>query len=211
MLFSKNVTFDKNANNLICCVFFEIWDVIENNDVRFFLLQKYFCEFVFVIMLDHFIVYVSIVWLEIFRDNECLTRTTHQTWRKRLIKLDTSDISSSFISDISSNLIKLIFHQIDMSSNFDERCLIKFDENFVCSLWWAFLKDKRECRVRLSLLCKNVDRQVFKNLNEDFFVMSVLRWKLRRWHTLAFLRRDENLIVFIALLFEFIICWRYRW
>ncbi len=83
----------------------EMWS---KNAISDFFLQRYFCEFVFVIMLDHLIVYVLTVWLEFFRDDECSTRTTHQTQRKRLIKLDTSDISSDLKNRISSNLMSRI-------------------------------------------------------------------------------------------------------
>ncbi len=73
-----------------------------------------------------------------FEMTNALTRTTHQTWRKRLIKLDTSDISSFLISNISSNLTRCIssnFIKLDIkfdscvSSNSDERYLIKLDED----------------------------------------------------------------------------------
>ncbi len=97
----------------------EMWNVIEKCDFRFFLLQKYLCEFVLVIMLDHLIVYISTVWFEFFRDDECFTRTTHQTRRKRLIKLDTSSISSDLMNSISSNLMNWISSNLtsDSSSN----------------------------------------------------------------------------------------------
>jgi hypothetical protein len=140
---------------LICFVAscLERWDVIEKYDFRFSSCKKYFCELVLVIMLDHFIVYVSTARLEFFRDDERslirffkmtriwrddssdLTKATHQTWRKRLIKFydissnlmncissnsmsdislnSMSDISSNLMSDISSNLIN------DITSNFE--------------------------------------------------------------------------------------------
>jgi hypothetical protein len=90
----------------------------------FFFCKKYFCEFVLVIMLNHFVVYVSIVRFEFFRDDERSlirffevtkawrsdssdsTKTIHQIWRKRFIKFDESD---------SSNLIRAIFHQIELN------------------------------------------------------------------------------------------------
>ncbi len=88
------------------------------------------------IMLDHFIVYVSIVRLEFFRDDERnLIRFFEmtRTWRNdssnstgRLIKLDESD-SSNLIQTLSSNLTKATHqtwyersHQVwldDFSSN----------------------------------------------------------------------------------------------
>jgi hypothetical protein len=122
----------------------------------FFSDREYFCEFVLVIMLDHFIVYVSIVRLEFFRDDERnlirffemtktwrndssdSTKATHQIWQKRFIKLDTSDLikldesdSSNLIRAISSNLIKWLFIIFDKRHlvKRDELYLIKSDEN----------------------------------------------------------------------------------
>ncbi len=137
---------------------FEMWNVIEKCDFRFFFLQKYFCEFVFVIMLDHLIVYVSIVWIEFFRSDECfdesnssnMTKATHQIWHERhfiifdkqhFIKLDEMYLvkfikfdKQHFIKVDERYLIKLDY---DISSNLtnDTRHLIKLDENFVCSRW----------------------------------------------------------------------------
>ncbi len=107
MFLSKDATCYENANNVFCVL---SWNVKcdKKCDFRFFFLQKYFCEFVLVIMLDHVIAYVSIVWLEFFRDDECFTKTTHQTRRKRFIKFDTSDISSDLMNRISSNLMNKI-------------------------------------------------------------------------------------------------------
>jgi 6-phosphogluconolactonase/glucosamine-6-phosphate isomerase/deaminase len=110
-----------------------------DREMRFqiFLLQKYLCEFVLVIMLDHFIVYVRLSDSNFFEMTNALTKAIHQTWRKRLIKLDTSDISSSLISNISSNLTKCISSNLIkldiksdncVSSNSDERYLIKLDD-----------------------------------------------------------------------------------
>jgi hypothetical protein len=114
-----------------------MWDVIEKCDFRFFFFcRKYFCEFVFVIMLDHFIVYVSTARLEFFRDDErdliwffevtefwqddssSLTKATHQTWRKRLIKFD----KQYFVKFDRLYFIK-----------FDKEHLIKSDERYVAS------------------------------------------------------------------------------
>jgi hypothetical protein len=146
---SKNAICCEDANNLINCVLSRNVKCDRKMRFQIFFLQKYFCEFVFVIMLDHLIVYVRLSDSNFFEMTNALTRATHQTWRKRLIKLDTSDISSSLISNISSNLTECI------SSN-----LIKLDEDFVCLLWWAFLSDEQRCRVELSLLFRIVDRRV---------------------------------------------------
>ncbi len=73
-----------------------------------------------------------------FEMTNALTRMTHQTWRKRFIKLDTSDISLFLISNISLNLTKCISSnliKLDIKfdscvlSNFDERYLIKLDKD----------------------------------------------------------------------------------
>jgi hypothetical protein len=123
----------------------------------FFLYRKYFCEFVLVIMLDYLIVYVSTVRLEFFRDDErslirffemteswrddssSLTKATHQTWRKRLIKLDKQHLVKFdelyFIKSDEEHFIKS-----------DERYLIKLDE-------WFFIK---------------LDRWYLIKLDEDF-------------------------------------------
>jgi hypothetical protein len=119
------------------CVLFR--NVRCDREIRFqiFLLQKYLCEFVLVIMLDHLIVYVWLSDSNFFEMTNALTRTTHQTWRKRLIKFDTNDISSFLINNISSNLTKCISSNLIkfdikfdncVSSNFDERYLIKLDD-----------------------------------------------------------------------------------
>jgi hypothetical protein len=135
---SKNAICCENVNNLICCVLSR--NVKCDREMRFqiFLLQKYFCEFVFVIMFDHLIVYVRLFDSSFFEMINALTRAIHQIWRKRLIKFDTNDISSFLINNISSNLTKCIssnFINLDIkfdncvSSNFDKRYLIKLDEN----------------------------------------------------------------------------------
>jgi uncharacterized protein (DUF2267 family) len=208
---------------LVTCFAFclEMWDVIERCDFRFFLLQKYFCEFVFVIMLDHLIVYVSTVWLEFFRDDECFTRATHQTRRKRLIKFDTSDVSSDLKNRISSNLMSRISSNLtddissnltsdissnltnDISSNLtsdiSSNLISDISSNLTRTL--SVFSDKRSemtresiCRVRLSLLHENVDRTSFEMKTD--FVMSVLEWKLRRWHNLAFSMNVELCLSF---------------
>ncbi len=110
MFFSKNAICCEDVNNVFLCLVskYEMWS--KNAISDFFFCKKYFCEFVFVIMFNHLIVYVSIVRLEVFRDDERdlirffeMTRTwrndssnstkmTYQIWRKRFIKLDTSDL-----------------------------------------------------------------------------------------------------------------------
>ncbi len=135
---SRNATYCENANNLICCVLSR--NVRCDRKMRFqiFLLQKYFCEFVFVIMLDHFIVYVRLFDSNFFEMTNALMRATHQTWRKRLIKFDTNDISSFLISNISLNLTKCISSNLIkldikfdkcVSLNSDKWYLIKLDED----------------------------------------------------------------------------------
>jgi hypothetical protein len=56
MLLSRNTICCENVNNLICCVLSR--NVKCDREMRFqiFFWQKYFCEFVLVIMLDHLIV-----------------------------------------------------------------------------------------------------------------------------------------------------------
>jgi hypothetical protein len=99
MFLSKDATYYENANNVFLrfvskC---EMWS--KNAISDFLFCRKYFCKFVLVIMLDHFIVYVLIVRLEFFRDDERslirffevtefwrddssnLTKATHQTWQ----------------------------------------------------------------------------------------------------------------------------------
>ncbi len=135
--FSKDAICCENASNLIDCVLSR--NVKCDREMRFqiFFLQKYFCEFVLVIMLDHFIVYVRLSDSSFFEMTNVLTRTTHQTWRKRLIKFDTNDISSFLIDNISSNLTKCISSNLIkldikfdscVSSNSDERYLIKLGD-----------------------------------------------------------------------------------
>jgi hypothetical protein len=135
--FSKDAICCENASNLIDCVLSRNVKYDREMRLQIFLLQKYFCEFVLVIMLDHLIVYVRLSDSNFFEMTNALTRTTHHTWRKRLIKLDTSDISSFLIDNISSNLTKCIssnFIKLDIkfdscvSSNSDERYLIKLDD-----------------------------------------------------------------------------------
>ncbi len=118
-LFSRDAIYCEDASNLFYCILSRNVKCDREMRFRFFLLQKYFCEFVLVIMLDHFIVYVSTVWLEFFRDDECFTKATHQTRRKRLIKFDTSDISSDLMNRISLNLMNRISSNLtnDISSN----------------------------------------------------------------------------------------------
>jgi hypothetical protein len=118
MLFSKNTICCENVNNLICCVLSR--NVKCDREMRFqiFFLQKYFCEFVFVIMLDHLIVkffwsfnLIFDEWRMLILDyqmtyvcsrfverrlwwNVRFDEAFHQIWRERLIKLDESDSSN---------------------------------------------------------------------------------------------------------------------
>jgi superfamily II helicase len=159
------------------------------NAISNFFLQKYFCEFVLVIMFDHFIVYVSIVWFEFFRNDECFTKATHQTRRKRFIKFDTSNISSDLMNRISSNLMNKVSSNLtnnilsnltsdislnltnNISSNLTNDILLnlindissKLDEDFVCFLKKTFLNNKRKiCRMKFNLLHENVYRRALK-------------------------------------------------
>jgi hypothetical protein len=177
-----------------CCVLSPNVKCDREMRLQIFFLQRYFCEFVLVIMLNHFIVYVSTVWLEFFRDDECFTRMTHQTRRKRLIKLDTNDILSDLMNRILSNLMNKISSNLmnKISSNltndisfklderhlikldewylikFDKRYFIKLDENFVCSLRWAFLNDKRKY-VKWDLTCyTRMSIEEFWEIKTDF-------------------------------------------
>jgi hypothetical protein len=112
-------------------------------------------------MFNHFIVYVSTVQLDFFRDDEWdlirffevtrtwqnnlsnSTKTIYQTWRKRFIKFDTNDFSS--------NLIKRLFIKFDKRHfikcyelyfiKFDKRHFIKFDKrHFIKFDEWHFIK-----------------------------------------------------------------------
>jgi hypothetical protein len=104
------------------------------NAIQIYFLQKLFEWFIFVIMLDHFIVsffdrLVSLLMSDVCLFSICRTmyarfrffdrrlwwdvkldeafyqnKTTHQTWRKRLIKFDEKNL-------ISSKLTKTLFHQ----------------------------------------------------------------------------------------------------
>jgi hypothetical protein len=134
---SRNAICCEDASNLIDCVLSRNVKCDREMRLQIFLLQKYLCEFVLVIMLDHLIVYVRLSDSSFFEMTNALTRATHQTWRKRFIKLDTSDISSFLIDNISSNLTKCISSNLIkfdikldscVSSNSDERYLIKLDD-----------------------------------------------------------------------------------
>jgi hypothetical protein len=126
MFLSKDTTCCENASNVFCVL---PRNVRCDREMRLQIsfLQKYLCEFVLVIMLDHLTVCVSTAWPEVFRDDDCLTRATHQTRRKRLIKLDRIDIPSCLISEsslnltsnISSNLMNRLSFSLtnDISSN----------------------------------------------------------------------------------------------
>jgi hypothetical protein len=186
---SKNAIYCEDASNLICCVLSRNVKCDRKMRFQIFFLQKYFCEFVLVIMLDHLIVYVWLSDSNFFEMTNALTRATYQTWRKRLIKLDTSDISSFLIDNTSSNLTKCISSnliKLDIKSdscvlsNSDERYLIKLDEDssnlMKTHQTWRylikldenlsvlsderFLSDERKCRIELSLLFRIVDRRV---------------------------------------------------
>jgi hypothetical protein len=166
MFFSKNATYCEDASNVFCVL---SRNVKCDREMRFQIFLS--CRDISVNSFSWscLIISSSMFWLSdsnFFEMTNALTRATYQTWRKRLIKLDTNDISSSLISNISSNLIKLdIKFDSCVSSNSVKthqiwQYLIKLDENFVCSLWWAFLNDKRRCRIELNLLFKIVDRRM---------------------------------------------------
>jgi hypothetical protein len=121
----------------------EMWSRNATSD--FFSCREYLCEFVLVIMLDHLIVYVSTVRLEFFQDDErslirffevtetwrsdssSLTKATHQTWRKRLIKLDRQHL-------VKFDELYLIKSDERLLIKSDERYLIKFDERYLIKL-----------------------------------------------------------------------------
>ncbi len=112
----------------------EMWSRNATSDFSF---AEILCEFVLVIMFNHLIVYVRLSDSSFFEMTNALTKAIHQTWRKRFIKLDTSDISSFLISNISSNLMKCISSNLIkfdiksdncVSSNLDKRYFIKFDD-----------------------------------------------------------------------------------
>jgi hypothetical protein len=112
---------------------------------QIFFLQRYFCEFVLVIMLDHFIVRFfwsfSLIfdeWRMLILDyrvtyvcsrsverrlwwNVRLNEAFHQIWRRRLIKLDENDLSN-LTKETSSHQTwrkrHLIKFEIVISSNF---------------------------------------------------------------------------------------------
>jgi hypothetical protein len=168
MLFSKNTICCENVSNLICCVLSR--NVKCDREMRFqiFLLQRYFCEFVFVIMLDHLIVrffwssnFIFDEWRMLILDYRVtyvcsqsverrlwwdvrLDEAFHQTWRKRLIKLDESDSSnltketSSFQTWRKRHFIKL---EIVISSNFwKERQFFYFLMSDLMQrrvIWWC--------------------------------------------------------------------------
>ncbi len=80
----------------------------------------------------------STVWLEFFRDDECfdendssnMTKAIHQIWHDDISSFLISNISSNLTKCISSNLIKLVIKFDNcVSSNSDERYLIKLDED----------------------------------------------------------------------------------
>jgi hypothetical protein len=134
-----------------------MWSRNANSDFLF--CRKYFCEFVLVIMLDHFIFYISTARLEFFRDDErnltrffemtetwrndssSSTKAIHRTWRKRFIKLDKQHfvkfdklyyikLDERFIKSDRRYLIKL-----------DKWYLIKLDEWYLIKLnEWYFIK-----------------------------------------------------------------------
>jgi hypothetical protein len=197
MLFSKNATCCKNVNNVFLrfvskC---EMWSRDATSD--FFSCRKYFCELVLVIMLDHLIVYDSIVWLEFFRNDERdlirffemtkawrsdlsdLTKATHQTWRKRLIKFDTSNLikfdesdSSSWIRAISSNLTSRLLIKSDRRHlvKHDELYLIKSDESDSSNLTKETSSHQVERARHLIKLFEKKD---------NFFIFW---WAILQWH-----------------------------
>ncbi len=125
--------------------------------LQIFFLQKYFCEFVLVIMLDHLIVRFSDRSISLFSEwrmsvldyrvtyvcsrsverrlwwDVKLNEMIHQTWRERLIKFDESD-SSNFDEKTSSHQTwrkdHLIKFEFVISSNFLKRKTVSllFDE-----------------------------------------------------------------------------------
>jgi hypothetical protein len=151
---------------ITCFAFcFEMWNVIEKCDFKFFLLQKFFCEFVFVIMLNHLIVYVSIIWLEFFRHDECfdendssnMTKAIYQTWYERHL----------IISD-KQHLIKL-----------DEMYLVKSHQTWyqVCWLclikfWWTISHQTRWRLIKFDNISSNSTRTLFVFSDERFWVTS---------------------------------------
>ncbi len=157
----------------------EMWS--KNAISNFSFCREYFCEFVLVIMFDHLIVYVSIVRLEFFRNDERnlirffemteswrsdssnSTKAIHQTWRKRFIKLD----KQHFVKFDELYLIKSdkrFFIKLDewYFIKLDEWYFIKFDEWYFIKLdEWYFIKfDKR-------YFIKS-DKRYFIKLDEDF-------------------------------------------
>ncbi len=83
----------------------------------------------------------------------------------------TNDTSSNLTSDISSNLIN------DISSNFTRTLSVFLSKrSWMTSLYvmWNLI-----CHTRMSI-------DEFWDENWTDFVMSVLRWKLKRWHNLTF-------------------------
>jgi hypothetical protein len=169
MFFSKNAICCENVNNVFLRLVSkcEMWS--RNAISNFLFCRKSFCEFILVIMLNHFIVYVSIVRFEFFRDDErslirffevtkswlndssSLTKTTHQIWRKRFIKFD----KQHFVKFDELYFIK-----------FNEKHLIKFDERYVIKFnEWYFIK-----------------------LDEWYFI------KLDKWYLIRF---DEDFVCFL--------------
>ncbi len=126
MFFLKNAIYCENVNNVFLRLVSkcEMWS--KNAISNFLFYKEYFCEFIFMIMLDRFIVYVLIVRIEFFRNDEQSlirffemiktwrndssnsTKAIHQTWRKRFIKFD------------KQHFVK-----------FDELYFIKSDERFI--------------------------------------------------------------------------------
>ncbi len=178
--------------------------------IRFqtFFFVKILLKFVLVIMFDYLIIYVFCL-IQIFsrwrmfhkNDSSNSTKTTYQTWYNRhLVKPDESHLikfdEHYFIKLDEWYLIKLdewyfikfnkqylIKFDDDISSNSTR--FIKFNENFVCFLEWAFLNDKKKY-VEWNLTCyTKMSIDEFEKMKTDF-VMSVLKWKLRQWHNLIF-------------------------
>jgi hypothetical protein len=138
---------------ITCFAFcFEMWNVIENCDFRFFFLQNNLCEFVLVIMLN-----ISSFMFRLFDSNffemiNAWQKRFIKFWRKRLIKHER-------------HLIK-----------FDKRRFIKFDEMYFIKF------DKQHFIIFWQAIFHQIWWRYFIKLNENFVcfsLMSVSEWQAK--------------------------------
>jgi hypothetical protein len=221
------------AKMLITCLVafcLEMWNVIEKCDFRFSSLQKIF---LWIRSRDY-------VWSSNRLCFDCSTRVFSK-WRtkfnsifrndrnltKRLIKLDENDssiltdnISSNLMSDISSNLMSCVSSNLtndisliltnDISSNLISDILSNSTKTLSVLLDKRFWMTRESMYVNWNLACYT--RMSIDELrNENWFCDERSKMKAETMTKFNFSSENKCRLMSIVLLFELIICQKYKW